>query len=171
MEVLGASVIAVLGTLLGTTVAHHYQRKSTRLAAGIERAERLRQERLDAYAAYGGALMDYRRGVMDRWYAEREEHPDDDRLGLRRTSYALRTAAQEAMFRVELLTDSRPLVDRAREALTEVEQLYATDDRAVFARRRESSKAAIYAFVTASKAALDPAGPAAGRGRSGNGGG
>ncbi len=148
----------MLGTLLGTTVAHHYQRKSTRLAAEIERAERLRQERLDAYAAYGGALMDYRRGVMDRWYAEWDNHPEDDRLSLRRKSYELRTAAQEAMFRVELLTDSQALVDKARAALTEVETMYEKRDRKAFAERRASSKAAIYAFVTASRSALDSGG-------------
>lgn len=153
MEVLAASVIAVVGTLLGTMVTHRFQRQSTRLAARISREERDRQERLDACAVYGGALMDYRRGVLDHCFARRDDRPADECLTLRRELFQRRTAAQEAMFRVELLSDDADLIEAARHALSAVARVYyaVPDD---LDEQRTMSRTAVYDFIEASKKQL-----------------
>lgn len=153
MEVLAASVIAVVGTLLGTTVTHRFQRQAARLAARVSRDERDRQERLDAYVAYGGALMDYRRCVVHYWFARHEERPADERATLRHETAQGRTAAQEAMFRVELLSDDAELVGAARHALSAVARVYdAVPDN--LSEQRTASRTAIYDFIEASKRQL-----------------
>ncbi|MFF1562025.1 hypothetical protein ACFVY1_00595 [Streptomyces sp. NPDC058293] len=152
---MAASVIAVFGTLLGALVTHRQQLKSARLTAVMAREERVRQDRLDVYAAYGGALMDYRRCLMDHWYAEREGRHEEDLIALRRASFEQRAAAQEAMFRVELLTTGSALIDAGRQALTGVTGLRSAETTEAFDEARAVSRRAIYAFITASKDHLD----------------
>ncbi|MER5182012.1 hypothetical protein ABT009_27260 [Streptomyces sp. NPDC002896] len=64
MQVVATSVIAVLGTLLSSALTYVFQRRNAERSEQFARNERLRQERIDAYCAFGGAPADYRRG---RW--------------------------------------------------------------------------------------------------------
>ena len=151
MEVLAASVIAVLGTLLGAAATHRYQLRSAQLAARTALAEKTRQERLDAYATYGGALMDYRRSLIDYCFAKREGQPEEDRLTLRRESFQLRSVAQEALFRIELLSENTDLIQAGRDALNAVATVYECNTREALRERRDASRSAVYAFITAAK--------------------
>ncbi|MFE0930627.1 hypothetical protein ACFW4O_30810 [Streptomyces mutabilis] len=65
MEAVAASVIAVLGTLLGSGLTYLFQRQTMNRSEQFTRNERLRQERIAAYSAFAGALANYRRGQMD----------------------------------------------------------------------------------------------------------
>ncbi|WP_237720315.1 hypothetical protein [Streptomyces xiaopingdaonensis] len=125
MEAVAASVIAVVGTLLGAGTTHFFQLRAARRAERFARVERLRDERIDAYSAFAGALADYRRGRMDHWFAR-----NDDRGAtpaeiheMRREAQRLRATAMEAMFRAELLTDSPHLAETGRRALKAVDAL------------------------------------------------
>lgn len=60
VEVVATSLVAVLGTLLGSVATYWIQRSTVRQQEGLARAERLRQERVEAFTGYGGALHDYR---------------------------------------------------------------------------------------------------------------
>ncbi|MEU6122998.1 hypothetical protein [Streptomyces sp. NPDC047123] len=147
---MAARLIAVLGTLLGAGVTHSFQRRSIERTERFTRAERLRQERIDAYCAYAGALVNYRRTLVDRWFGRTEPaRRESDELRLR--SYEMRSEAQEALFRVQLLTGDDELVRLAWETLDVVAEVHQTDDRGELAERRRVSREAINSFVAAAK--------------------
>ncbi|MEU1018673.1 hypothetical protein ABZ383_08350 [Streptomyces sp. NPDC005900] len=150
MEAVAASVIAVLGTLLGAGVTHVFQRGAIARTEDFTRREKLRQERVDAYSAYAGALVNYRRVLLDRWFSRHENRPEDG-VESRFRSYELRSAAQEALFRVELLTEDDELAGLARRALDAVTDLHKARDRDELTERRVVSLGAVDAFVSAAK--------------------
>ncbi|MBW5425051.1 hypothetical protein GKQ77_26415 [Streptomyces sp. BG9H] len=150
MEVVAASVIAVLGTLLGAGVTHSFQRRAIERTEEFTRGEKLRQERIDAYCAYAGALVNYRRTLVDRWFSRHENRPDDG-AEARFRSYEMRSEAQEALFRVQLLTSDDELVRLAWETLDHVSEVHQTDDRDDLAERRRISRDAINTFVATAK--------------------
>lgn len=78
MEAVVASVVAVIGTLLGSGITHFFQSRAAERSEQFARAERLRQERIDAYCAYAGALLDYRRVLVHRWFVLHEEDRCDE---------------------------------------------------------------------------------------------
>ncbi|MEB8342754.1 hypothetical protein [Streptomyces endophyticus] len=153
MIVVATSVIAVLGTLLGATLSHVLQSRTAARGQDFARAERLRQERIDAYCAFGGALANYRRGQLDRWFPEHVDRPGEtaDVHELRREAYRLRAAAMEAMFRVELLTESPPLTALAQDAMASVDRITTADDREELRVIRDESRGLMHEFIAASR--------------------
>ncbi|WP_237773397.1 MULTISPECIES: hypothetical protein [Streptomyces] len=140
----------MLGTLLGAGVTHAFQRRAIERTEQFTRAEKLRQERIDAYCAYAGALVNYRRVLVDRWFSRagnRTEESEETRF----RSYELRSEAQEALFRVQLLTTDDALVRLAAQTLDQVADVHRTDDRAELGERRRVSRDAINSFVSEAK--------------------
>ncbi|MGV9882391.1 hypothetical protein [Streptomyces sp. NPDC003006] len=140
----------MLGTLLGAGVTHAFQRRAIERTEEFTRREKLRQERIDAYCAYAGALVNYRRVLVDRWFSrhgDRVEEGEESRF----RSYEMRSEAQEALFRVQLLTSEDALVQLAWETLDKVADVHRTDDRDGLAERRRISREAINSFVAAAK--------------------
>ncbi|MET8980650.1 hypothetical protein ABZX85_34095 [Streptomyces sp. NPDC004539] len=148
MEALAASLVAVLGTLLGAGVTHRFQVRAAERAERFAHDERLRQERMDAYAAYAGALVTYRRVLLDRWFRLHVDNAPEESHRARMEGYTLRTTAQEALFRVQMLTPDEALVARAHEALELIDQLHRAPDRLELDARRDITRAAVTAFVT-----------------------
>jgi len=138
----------VLGTLLGAGVTHRFQIRAAERAERVTREERLRQERMDAYAAYAGALVNYRRVLLDRWFRLHADNLPEESHRARLEGYTLRTTAQEALFRVQMLTPDEALVTRAQETLELIDQLHRAPDRAELDARRAITRAAVTAFVT-----------------------
>ncbi|MFI6250236.1 hypothetical protein [Streptomyces sp. NPDC051016] len=99
METIIASGIAVLGTLLGSGITLAFQHRTTDMSHQFTRREKLRQERLDAFSAYAGTLVNYRRCLVHLWFCEHEQPPPEDPETVRVRSYGLRSNAQEALFR------------------------------------------------------------------------
>jgi hypothetical protein len=153
VEAVAASVIAVLGTLFGSGLTHSFQRRASRRNEQFTRNERLRQERLDAYSMYAGALLNYRRSLIDRWCYEHEPEKSigEDETQVLARSYELGSQAQEALFRVEMLTDDPELVERAEAALKRVTKLHKAKDRADLKAQRTATRALIREFVAAAK--------------------
>ncbi|MFI6943061.1 hypothetical protein ACIBI4_27670 [Streptomyces sp. NPDC050418] len=153
MEIVATSLIAVLGTLLGSTLTYVFQRRTSLRAEQFTRVERLRQERIDAYSAYAGALTEYRRGQMDRWFARNDGRAVEAETlhEMRREAQRLRTAAMEAMFRAELLTHSTDLHGLGRQALKEIDRIPDARSRDELEPIRDTSRASIYDFVAASR--------------------
>ncbi|MER5950726.1 hypothetical protein ABT127_32280 [Streptomyces sp. NPDC001904] len=153
MTVIVTSLIAVLGTLLGAALTPVLQGRATARSERFAREEKLRQERIDAYCAFGGALANYRRGQLDRWFRRLDDRSSDpaDIHELRREAQRLRAAAIEAMFRVELLTDAPDLVSKGRSAFAAVDDLVRTDDREELAAARVASRNLLYDFIAASR--------------------
>lgn len=153
MEVIATSLIAVLGTLLGSVVTHLFQRRTALRAERFTHNEQIRQERIDAYCAYASALSTYRRCVLDYWSAKHEARPEDDETPheLYRKGLGLRTTALETMFRAELLTHSADMENLGRRALRSVDRIHGAKTRKERDRLRKESRAVIYEFVAASR--------------------
>ncbi|WP_338781824.1 hypothetical protein [Streptomyces sp. DG1A-41] len=151
METIIASAIAVLGTLLGSGLTLAFQQRTTDKGHQFTRHERLRQERLDAYSAYAGALINYRRCLVHLWFCEHEQPPHEDPGVVRVRAYALRSNAQEALFRVQRLTDDEALSEAAEAVLADVTALPKTDSRTELDQRRVKTRDDISRLVRASK--------------------
>ncbi|MFF5372043.1 hypothetical protein [Streptomyces sp. NPDC013187] len=130
METIIASGIAVLGTLLGSGITLAFQQRTADRGHQFTRQEKLRQERLDAYSAYAGALVNYRRCLVHLWFCEHEQPPPEDPDTVRIRAYDLRSHAQEALFRVQMLTEDEGLSRAAEDVLADVTALAKTDGRA-----------------------------------------
>jgi hypothetical protein len=151
VETIIASAIAVLGTLLGSGLTLAFQQRTTDKGHQFTRYERLRQERLDAYSAYAGALINYRRCLIHLWFCEHEQPPHEDPGVVRVRAYDLRSNAQEALFRVQMLTDDEALSEAAEAVLADVTALPKTDSRTELDQRRVKTRDDISRLVRASK--------------------
>ncbi|MHB6909176.1 hypothetical protein [Streptomyces sp. DB-54] len=150
MEAVIASIVAVFGTLLGSAVTHHFQSRSADRSERFARAERLRQERMDAYCAYAGALLDYRRVLVHRWFVlHEEERCGEDTPELREEVYKARYTAQEAMFRAQMVSDDPDVLDRSEQIMEEVTAIHWATDFTAFSDLRDTTRRSIRDFVAA----------------------
>ncbi|MFC7306303.1 hypothetical protein ACFQVC_19025 [Streptomyces monticola] len=147
-----ASVIAVLGTLLGVAITQRFQRRALQRTEEFARREKMRQERLDAYSAYAGSLVNYRRSLVHRWFFEHEQRTDEEEVDVRRRAYDFRSQAQDALFRVEMLTDDEGLIAQARGAFERISLVHKAQGRDEMDARRDETRREIDDFVKAAKA-------------------
>ncbi|MEV6499753.1 hypothetical protein [Streptomyces prunicolor] len=151
METIIASAIAVLGTLLGSGLTLAFQQRTTDKGHQFTRREKLRQERLDAYSSYAGALINYRRCLVHLWFCENEQPPPENPDAVRIRAYDLRSNAQEALFRVQMLTDDETLAQTAETVLTDITALSKSDTRTDLDQRRVTTRDDVSRLVKASK--------------------
>lgn len=151
MESIIASAIAVLGTLLGSGLTLAFQQRTTDRSHQFTRREKLRQERLDAYSAYAGALVNYRRCLVHLWFCEHEQPPPEDPDAVRIRAYDLRSSAQEALFRVQMLTDDDWLSRTAEDVLADVTALTKVEARAELDELRARTRDGISRLVGSAK--------------------
>ncbi|MDQ0788291.1 hypothetical protein [Streptomyces sp. B3I8] len=151
MESIIASAIAVLGTLLGSGITLAFQQRTTDRSHQFTRREKLRQERLDAYSAYAGALVNYRRCLVHLWFCEHEQPPPEDPDAVRIRAYDLRSSAQEALFRVQMLTDDDRLSRTAEDVLADITDLPKADARAELDELRARTRDNISRLVGSAK--------------------
>ncbi|MFI2487396.1 hypothetical protein ACH47X_10835 [Promicromonospora kroppenstedtii] len=150
MEIIVTSVVAVVGTLLGSLATHYFQRRNRADAERFERGERLRQERVSAYTTFGGALVNLRRVQIDRWFAEHRERAGDPEA-LRYESYRMRTNALEALFRVQLVTESKELIELGQQAMDDIDLLTSDLPAEDLPNARDAAKSSIFRFVDAAR--------------------
>ncbi|MFD7628381.1 hypothetical protein ACFV7Q_20455 [Streptomyces sp. NPDC059851] len=148
MNAILTSLIAVLGTLLGSAMTHGFQQRSARRTEDGARAERLRQERLDVYGSYAGLLVEFRQAMLHHWFCVHEGRDAEDEPALRARSFELRSAAQNALFRLRLVTEEAEVVAAADAAFREVGKLDRPADRDGLLPRRDATRELIDAFVT-----------------------
>ncbi|MEV0603491.1 hypothetical protein AB0I82_29930 [Streptomyces sp. NPDC050315] len=152
MEAVVTSVVAVVGTLLGAGITHFFQRQETERSHALARDEKLRQERIDAYCAFAGTLLDYRRVLVHRWFVVHEDDGarcDEDTPELREEQYKTRYAAHEAMFRAQMVSDDAEVVELTERLLADVTQLHWVEDRDELTELRARTRQEIRDFVTA----------------------
>ena len=153
METIIASGTAVLGTLLGSGITLAFQQRTTDRSHQFGRRENLRQERLDAYSVYAGALINYCRCLVHLWFCEHEQPAPEDADTVRIRAYDLRSNAQEALFRVQMLTDDEAL-SRAAEAedvLADITVLPKADSRDEFDALRVRTRDGVSRLVSRGK--------------------
>lgn len=104
------SIIAVCGTLAGSSLTYLFARLTARRTEKTAREERLRQERIAAYAAFAGAMTALRQKVVSLWLL-RQGNPDvaDIRAGYAEADQC-GAAADHARFAVRLLTEDAELL-------------------------------------------------------------
>ncbi|OEJ27397.1 hypothetical protein AR457_25995 [Streptomyces agglomeratus] len=146
---MGTALIAVIGTLLGSVATHLFQRQAADRTAALARAEQLRQERISAYSAFAGALVDYRRAQNDRWHRKAEAPDSADAKNSRLDSYPLRSSARQALIRVQLVCADREAVRLAQDALEFTHSMHGAADEPERARRSEQAKEALDGFIDA----------------------
>ncbi|GLF98571.1 hypothetical protein [Streptomyces yaizuensis] len=143
------AVIAVIGTLLGAVVTHLFQSRTTERTAELARNEQLRQERIAAYTAFAGALVDYRRGQSDRWHRALEEPGGPVAETARIESYHLRSGAHQALIRVQLVCEDRAALELAAAAFELTNCLHEAVDEADRAHRAGQARETLSEFIGA----------------------
>jgi hypothetical protein len=138
-------VVAVAGTLLGSTATYVFQRLTASRTERFARAERMRQDQIAAYSAFAGAVADLRRGVVTLWFRRDDTdvgplHVEADQLG---------AAAAQARFRVQLVAADQAVVDLAVSALVPVERIPRAADRAELLALEAEYEERLTAFIAA----------------------
>ncbi|KQX53127.1 MULTISPECIES: hypothetical protein [unclassified Streptomyces] len=154
MEAIIASAMAVVGTLLGSGITLAFQRRTAERGHLLARDEKLRQERLDAYTAYAGALVNYRRCLVHLWFCLRESPPHEDPDVVRIRAYDLRSVAQEALFRLQMLTSDEGLGRSGEALLEDITMLQRVSDRRALEECRVRTRDGISELVRAAKQRL-----------------
>ncbi|MFB7373136.1 hypothetical protein ACFC0D_25185 [Streptomyces sp. NPDC056222] len=143
------ALIAVVGTLLGVVATHWFQGRATERTAILARTEQLRQERIAAYSAFAGAIVDYRRSQNDRWFRAAQDAGSEEAEESRYASYRQRTATRQALFRVQLVcddADTRQLAESAFEMTNCMHEATGEEDRA---HRSHRAKEILDQFIAA----------------------
>lgn len=133
-----ASIIAVLGTLMGSCITHVFQQRAAARTDRADRQEQRRQEQLTACSAFVGALMEYRRSLYFRWRLKQDRAPAEQQAQERADSYRLRSVAEQTLVRMHLVTKDAELISMAEQALNAPNLLrHAADMTDLVARRDE----------------------------------
>jgi len=152
VEALLASLIAVAGTLLGSTTTYLFQRHSAGRAEGFAREERLRQERMATYSEFAGALTAHRRAVVNLWFRRQEDPEGPEYRAARAECDQLGAALDHARFRVQLIAGHPGLMALANAAHQPVSAVNRAVDKAELMECENRSRDAVGAFVAAAAA-------------------
>ncbi|MFD8752724.1 hypothetical protein ACFV0O_17335 [Kitasatospora sp. NPDC059577] len=138
------SLIAVLGTLLGSVSTHLFQQRATERTEARAREGLLRQERLAAYSGFAAAVTELKRAVVTVRLRRSDPAALDaalaeaDRLG---------ALAETARFRLLLVSGRpEPLADAAFAC---VGALHEAADRSDLRDREAEFETAVAAFIAA----------------------
>lgn len=143
-----SALIAVLGTLLGSSVAYLFQRKSAERTESFTHRQQLRAERMAVYSDYAGAVTEYRRSQYDRWH-RRDEDPDSTAASeARLESYRLKGVAQHELFRVRLIASSTAVVEAARSAFEAASRLHTASSRTELSDNGSEAKEILERFIS-----------------------
>ncbi|MFE6715075.1 protein kilB [Streptomyces sp. NPDC057695] len=142
-----ATVIAVLGTLLGAVVAGLIQHRTPRAARNAERTDRRRDQALEAVTALASALATHRRAQFAREEL-RLAGADQTRLDAARAElHATRSAIETPRVLVAILVPAlAPAADAAAQASY---ALRGAPDADTLAALRQDAISATKAFVAA----------------------
>lgn len=124
-----AALIAIVGTLLGSAVTHVFQRSASARDRLFVSQQQLRADRMAVYSDFAGALTEFRRGQQDRWHRRDEDPYGPGYAEARTDAHRLRGVALHALFRVQLISSARPLIDTAQEAYTLTSNLHKAADK------------------------------------------
>lgn len=141
------TLIAVLGTLAGTAIAHLSQRAHRRATD----ARTQRAEAVTAIADLATALADHRRTM---WLREDLRLTGHDWAAARAESHTTRSAITAPLLRVQILLPAA--ADPARQAAQAVYDLRDAADGDALTTARENAIRKADDFVTAAGAALAP---------------
>jgi hypothetical protein len=135
-----SAVVAVAGTLLGSTATYLFQRSTAERQERVARTERYRSERLVVYTEFAAAVTDLRRAAYDRWHRYREEPEGTDFTVARDEYYRVYAEARNVQLKLRLLTGDQELVQLAHQAVERATEIKDADTEPERAKRGESAK-------------------------------
>ncbi|MCX5197624.1 hypothetical protein OOK31_27650 [Streptomyces sp. NBC_00249] len=151
MEAMVTSLVAVVGTLLGSTVTHLFQQRSARRTEHTARQERMRQERMDLYGEYAGLLVEFRQAMLHHWFCVHEGTDAEEETALRGRSFETRSRTQQGLFRIQLVTGEPELLAVAAEAFEAIGRIDRAAVREEVVPRRDATRELIDSFVTTAR--------------------
>ncbi|WP_147404234.1 hypothetical protein [Nocardia panacis] len=131
MSAVLSSLVAVAGTLLGSAATFFFQRASADRTAALGFVEKLRQDRLNAYNAFGDAAIEYRRAENDRWFRLQEGDGEASQAAAK-VAHTTRASARSALVRIALLTSDTRMQDLGNEIIQvsrSISQANGADER------------------------------------------
>lgn len=137
-------LIAVAGTLLGALLTHWFQRRAVRDADKTARACDLRTERTAAYSAYAAAVI-AANAQLNRWHIARDS--SENAKAARTRSYEFRSAARQALYRVELVAGDETLINLARAAFDAAKVINHAGDESESQELTRQCRATVERFV------------------------
>ncbi|MFC9122729.1 hypothetical protein ACFTXO_23485 [Streptomyces sp. NPDC057067] len=153
-----ATVLAVVGTLLGSIVTGTFQHLAAGRAERAAAAEQLRRDRLDAVTTLASAGSDHRRTLWMRGEARLRGASDAELEELRAKSHITRSAITRPLVALRLLVPDPAVHTTAQamvvatydmvDAATSIEELTAAQDTARAAHDRFIDAAAAYFGAT-----------------------
>jgi hypothetical protein len=148
MDALFASIVAVAGTLLGSTTTYVFQRLTAGRAEEFARSEQLRQERLAAYSAFAGAVTQLRQAVIAVWFRQHRDHPDPEGVyALRAEADRLGAVADHARFRVQMVARDPDLVRQADAVFEPIDAIVEAADLAKLKEHETRCQELVKAFI------------------------
>ncbi|MEU6805788.1 hypothetical protein [Streptomyces neyagawaensis] len=150
MEGIIAGALAVIGTLLGSVIAHHYQERSACRAEARSHTLLQQQRLLDNCAGFIALAEDYRRAQYDRWVGWDTDSTSEDAAAARADSYRLYVETRSSAYRLKLISsqaDVQQLAEQANTVLELTSAIIRTEDRAEMLQRGRTAQEACDAFV------------------------
>ncbi|MER8159562.1 protein kilB [Streptomyces sp. NPDC094472] len=145
-----SSIIAVVGTLLGSVAAYVLQQRAGRLERAEARGEVRRSDRLAAVTALVAALAEHRRAMWVREDLRMTGDAPEAYAAARADSHATRAAITAPLTTVALLAPE--LAEAAEYAARATYALRGTPDPDALAARRQEAIAAADRLVTSAAA-------------------
>ena len=142
-----SATIAVVGTLLGSVMTYLFQTRSAGRAEAFAFRQQLRSERMTVYSNFARALTEYRRGQYDWWNRRNEDPESQDTFDARREAYKLLGVAQHALSQVQLIADSRSLVDVARHSYELTQELRKASTEAELIAQGDAASLTLEQFI------------------------
>ncbi|GLV72128.1 protein kilB [Streptomyces hygroscopicus] len=145
-----SSIIAVVGTLLGSAVAYVLQQRASRIERAEARTEARRSDGLAAVTALVAALAEHRRAMWVREDLRMTGDAPEAYAAARADSHATRAAITAPLTMVALLAPE--LAGTAEEAARAAYALRGAPDPDALAARRQDAIAAADRLVTSAAA-------------------
>jgi hypothetical protein len=150
VESMLAALIAVAGTLLGVVVTNRQQDRRADRSEKIVAAERLRQERITAYAEFARTVMEFRSSQYRRWRRRQDEYDSPSYEEARYESHQCRAQAWYALYRVRLVAaGERDLVELGKTAMTLATRIDEASDLEELKNVGSMTRTAVEEFIDA----------------------
>ncbi|GAA4833480.1 hypothetical protein [Kitasatospora terrestris] len=141
-----SGVFALVGTLTGAAAAHLFQRRAAGQALRSGREEWLRRQRLEAYSAFAGTVLSFRRAQHRRARERLRGTPEAESAAVADESRHLRAAAWESYYRLRMLARSPAITELAERAVQEAAAVRSAADGGDLDRRAATARDAVTRF-------------------------
>lgn len=141
------SVVAISGTLAGSTLTYLLGLLNTRRTERAARDERFRQERITAYVAFAETMTELRQAVIAKWFLKQRGAPDEDARAAHTESDKRGATADHARLRIQMLTDDSELLRLVDATFEPIGALHRAPDLVALKQHEEHSQETLSAFI------------------------